>query len=180
MFKSESPYNKTNTGFPQEFHSRSAEVKTLLRIEGKEMKRLGLVQGFLGGLLACFLIVILTGAFVWKNPEMIAEKALDYVVSNYLQDLFKGFPSAYVSKRRNEIFIILDDFTNAAAANKISGRHFKRIGRSLLSALGDKKITWEELDNLLEQMKKAARITDKRMKRKLKYYRKVERLEKEE
>jgi len=179
MFQPESAFNNLNDHTRKESLMRPSDVKKLLRVEGNEMKRLGLIQGFLGGVLVCFLLLILAGAFIWKNPEIVAEKALDYVVSNYLQDLFKGFPDAYVSRHRNEIHIILDDFTNAAAANKISQRHYKSIGKSLLSAMSDKKITWHEMDGVLALLKKAAKISGKRMERKLKYYRKVDRLEQE-
>ena len=97
------------------------------------------------------------GFFLWFNQDKIAEKALDYIVHNYMKELFAAFPDAYVSNNQHKILPILDEFTNATASREVSEAEFKEIGKSIIMALKDKELTYHEIDEILLKMKRASK-----------------------
>jgi hypothetical protein len=143
--------------FLTEQSSNPEAVKKLFQIEVKRVRKKTLTQGILVGVLISVLVVFSVGLFLWLNQDKIAEKALEYIVSSYMSELFSTFPDAYVSFNQHKIIPILDEFTNAAANKKVSESEFREIGRSLIRALKDKKLTYHEIDAILEKMKSASK-----------------------
>lgn len=109
------------------------------------------------GILLCVIAIFNFSLFLWLNQDTVAEKALDYIVNNYMKELFASFPDAYVSNNQHKILPILDEFTNAAASEKVSEAEFKEIGKSIIMALKDKELTYHEIDEILLKMKHASR-----------------------
>jgi hypothetical protein len=138
----------------------SKAVQKLFQIELHRVRKKSLFQGIFLGMLIFVFILSGLGFFLWSHQEKIAESALDYIVTGYLKELFANFPDAYVSYNQHKILPILDEFTNAAAAQRVSEAEFREIGRSLIRALKDKKLTYDELDELLAKMKRAAKRGD--------------------
>ncbi|MCH8956004.1 hypothetical protein IIA28_11920 [candidate division KSB1 bacterium] len=143
-----------NVNRPRKFHPD--DIQKLFRIELKQAKRKSLLYGMLLGVLLFCLTIAGFASMLWLNKEAVAEKALDYVISGYLTDLFESFPDAYVSYNQHKILPILDKFTNAAAKKYVSEAEFKEIGKSLIFALKDKELTYHEIDEILSQMKRAS------------------------
>lgn len=129
----------------------------LFGIEKRQIRKKSLLQGLLLGVLLFILLISGFGFALWLNQEEVAELALDYLVSGYMQDLFATFPDAYVSKNQHKIMPILDEFTNAAAAKKVTEGEFKHIGKRLILALKDKRLTYHEITDILTQMKTASK-----------------------
>ncbi len=149
--------NETNFDLGPNQSVKLEAVQKLFRIELHRVRKISLIQGMLLGILIFVFILIILGFFLWYHQDTIAEKALDYIVSSYMKDLFASFPDAYVSYNQHKILPILDEFTNAAAAQKVSEAEFKEIGKSLILALKDKELTYHEIDDILLKMKNAAK-----------------------
>ena len=149
--------NPSMTGNNSIMNMNQDAYEKLFRIEKKQIKRKGLLQGIALGML---IFLLLLGGFVftaWANQDKIAEAALQYLADNYLQDLFATFPDAYVSHNQHKILPILDNFTNAAAAKKVTGGEFKYIGKNIIAALKDKQLTYHEITDILTQMQTASK-----------------------
>ena len=132
-------------------------VQKLFQIELNEARRRSIFQGIALGLLLSIILLSCFGFILWLNQERIAEMALDYIIKSYMSDLFATFPDAYVSNNQHKIIPILDDFTNAAAAKKVTEDEFKEIGKTLILALKDRKLTYHEIDDILSLMKRASK-----------------------
>ena len=129
----------------------------LYGIEKKQIKRRSRLQGILIGFLATWLLL---GGLIfigWLNQDNITEAALEYLVNNYMRELFESFPDAYVSNNQHKIMPILDNFTNSAAAKRVTPAEFKVIGKALINSLKDKKLTYEEITNVLNLMDKSCK-----------------------
>ena len=131
-------------------------VQRLFKIELKQVRRRSILLGVFIGVLASILLLFSLGSIIWFNQDAVAEKALDYIISGYMKDLFESFPDAYVSNNQHKILPILDNFTNAAAKNFVSEAEFKEIGKSVVFALRDKELTYHEIDDILSKMKQAS------------------------
>ena len=129
----------------------------LFGIEKRMIRKRTLLQGVLLGVLLVFLLISAFGFLLWMNQDEVAELALDYMVSGYMQDLFETFPDAYVSRNQHKIMPILDGFTNAAAAKKVTEGEFKYIGRTLILALQDRQLTYHEINDILTKMQTASK-----------------------
>ena len=129
----------------------------LFRIEKKQIKHRSLLQGIALGLLIFLLLLSGLALTAWANQDKIAEASLQYLADNYLQDLFATFPDGYVSHNQHKILPILDKFTNAAAAKKVTGSEFKYIGKRIIAAPKDKELTYHEITDILTQMETAAK-----------------------
>lgn len=144
----------SNISVPRNFNPD--DIQKLFRIEFEQAKRKSLLYGMLLGVLLFCVIIAAFASILWLNQDVVAEKALDYVISGYMKDLFESFPDAYVSHNQQKILLILDKFTNAAAKKNVSEAEFKEIGKSIIFALRDKELTYHEIDKILSQMKRAS------------------------
>ena len=128
----------------------------LFQIEKKQIKRRSLLLGIALGMLVFLMLLGGLGIAAWANQDKIAESSLEYLADNYLQDLFATFPDGYVSHNQHKILPILDKFTNAAAAKKVTSAEFKYIGKNLIAALKDKELTYHEITDILTSMQTAS------------------------
>jgi len=144
------PHRSTNREY------KADAIEKLFRIELNQTRKKSLIVGVLLGFLLTVMLIIGLGSILWFNQDAVAEKALDYIISGYMNDLFESFPNAYVSYNQPRILLILDNFTNAAAKHYVSAAEFKEIGRSVIFALKDKELTYHEIDDILSKMKRAS------------------------
>lgn len=146
----------TNININSGQNPKADAIEKLFRIELKDARKKSLIAGiFLGVLLSIFIVVGVV-SLLWFNQDVVADKALDYIISGYMKDLFESFPDAYVSYNQQRILLVLDNFTNAAAKHYVSDAEFKEIGKSIVFALRDKELTYHEIDDILSQMKLAS------------------------
>ncbi len=131
-------------------------AEKLFNLELNKVRKKNILAGVFIGVLISILLILAFGSILWFNQEIVAEKALDYIISGYLHDLFESFPNAYVSYNQPRILLILDNFTNAAAKHYVSDAEFKEIGKSVVFALRDKELTYQEIDDILSKMKQAS------------------------
>lgn len=129
----------------------------LFHIEKKQIKRRSLLTGIALGMLIFLLLLSGLALTAWTNQNKIAEAALEYLADNYLQDLFATFPDGYMSHNQHKVLPILDKFTNAAAAKKVTGAEFKYIGKNIIAALKDKELTYHEITDILTNMQTASK-----------------------
>lgn len=129
----------------------------LFHIEKKQIKRRSLLTGIALGMLIFLLLLSGLALTAWTNQDKIAEAALEYLADNYLQDLFATFPDGYMSHNQHKVLPILDKFTNAAAAKKVTGAEFKYIGKNIIAALKDKELTYHEITDILTNMQTASK-----------------------
>lgn len=129
----------------------------LFQIEKKQIKRRSLLTGIALGMLIFLLLLSGIALTAWTNQDKIAEASLEYLADNYLQDLFATFPDGYMSHNQHKVLPILDKFTNAAAAKKVTGAEFKYIGKNIIAALKDKELTYHEITDILTNMQTASK-----------------------
>ena len=129
----------------------------LFQIEKKQIKRRSLLTGIALGMLIFLLLLSGLALTACTNQDKIAEAALEYLADNYLQDLFATFPDGYMSHNQHKVLPILDKFTNAAAAKKVTGAEFKYIGKNIIAALKDKELTYHEITDILTNMQTASK-----------------------
>ena len=73
-----------------------------------------------------------------------------------MEQIFASFPDAYFTNNKDRIMNVLDDFTNATEAHRVSKESYKRLGRMIMRDLRDKKLTYKELNGLVDQLNKMA------------------------
>jgi len=127
----------------------------LYGIEKNQIRKKSIWQGILIGFLASWLFLGGLVFVAWLNQDNITEAALEYLVNNYMRELFESFPDAYVSNNQHKIMPILDNFANSAAAKRVTPAEFKVIGKTVIGSLKDKKLTYEEITNILNLMDKS-------------------------
>jgi hypothetical protein len=132
-------------------------IRKVYDVEMKFVRKRSLWTGIGIGLLLAVLLSVLLFIGIWTNKQFIAEKAMDYIFTTYVQDLFETFPDGYVSNNQHKILPVLDDFTNAASKHKVSNHEFKQLGQQLFQALNDRELTYHEIDAILARMKDAAK-----------------------
>lgn len=131
-------------------------AEKLFNLELNKVRKKNILAGVFIGVLISILLILALGSVLWFNQDVVAEKALAYIISGYMNDLFESFPNAYFSYNQHKILPILDNFTNAAAKHYVSDAEFKEIGKSVVFALRDKELTYHEIDDILSKMKQAS------------------------
>ncbi len=130
----------------------------VLQLERKMAFRAGLWRGLAIGIVTPILLLFMALSIAYVKREAIMEWVVDRYVIQYVEDLFAGFPEAYMSYNRDRVFETLDNFTNAVADKKVDRHDFARIGKLVFSIIDDKRITYEEMEKLLTALNKAAKV----------------------
>lgn len=132
------------------------QMQKLIALEKQAARKSGFRQGLMVG----FFIPVLLFSFLMItllfSRSYLERKAGEFIVSSVMTEVFSSFPDAYFTNNRERIIQIFDDFTNAASNHKISSAEFNAVGRKFLAALQDKRLTYAELDQILETMHLAA------------------------
>lgn len=124
----------------------------LLELEKRLALRKGFWRGMLTGILIVALLLGASGLYVWTHQTQVLEWATNYFLLDVAQSVLAAFPDAYMTYNHEHVWQVLDEFTNAVAANKVSRDEFKSIGREVFAALRDKRLTYEEVGNIVEQL----------------------------
>jgi len=131
-------------------------IEKLVEIERKAAYHSGLFRGILLGVGTIWLIAIMAVVIVVINKETFLNGAVNFVLGNVMEDVFQSFPDGYWTRNSKRIVPILDQFTNAASEHKISNSEYKKISRAVMYALKDRRLTYQEIENILKLLKDAS------------------------
>jgi hypothetical protein len=135
---------------------RLAKRIKILEIEKNMAAGRGFWKGLLVGVAAVMLLMGVAGFLIWQNQAATLEFVADHFLMGYLENLFAGFPEAYMTNNRERVIQTLDTFTNAMQNQQVSKDDFREIARQIFAALKDQRLTYQELDGLLAHLQKAA------------------------
>ncbi len=128
-----------------------------IELEKRMARRVGFWRGFAVGMLV-LIAMLVAGVFTaYLFREDIAVSVINKVGARYAEDLFAAFPEAYMTNNREKVLDTLDGFTNAVAANHVPREQIEVIGRQVLEALRDKRISYQEMDAILEALQQLSR-----------------------
>ena len=133
------------------------QTQKLIEIEKTAAKKSGFRQGLVVGI---FIPVVLFSSIMIGlilSRSYVEKEIGEFVISTIVNEVFTAFPDAYFTNNREKVISIFDDFTNAASNHEISSAEFNRIGQLFLDTLRDKRLTYGELDQILESMKNSAK-----------------------
>jgi hypothetical protein len=65
-----------------------------------------------------------------------------------------------MTNNRERVIQTLDEFTNAMQYQRVSREDFRDIARQIFAMLQDRRLTYQELDGLLESLHKAAQAPE--------------------
>ncbi|MGH7491792.1 MAG: hypothetical protein ACREOO_05305 [bacterium] len=133
-----------------------AKYKKLLDTEVGMIKKRIFVRGILVGVLSTVLLLGAAGGYFWANRMQYAASAAEYVAGDFLWSVFRYFPDGYVSNNREKFINTLDAFTNAVSFGKITQSDFQRLSATFMASLQDRKLTYQEIDDILRLMNEAA------------------------
>jgi hypothetical protein len=133
-----------------------AKYQKLLATEVGMIKKRIFVRGLLAGMLAMLMILSSVGGYFWVNRMQYAASAAEYVAGDFLWSVFRYFPDGYVSNNREKFVSTLDAFTNAVSFGKITKSDFQQLSASFMASLQDRKLTYQEIDDILRIMNEAA------------------------
>ena len=137
-----------------------AKYQKLLDAEVGMIKRRVFMRGLLVGMLSAFVLLGAIGGYFWVNRMQYAASAAEYVAGDFLWNLFRYFPDGYVSKNREKFVNTLDVFTNAVSFGQITKSDFQKLSATIMAGIQDRKLTYQEIDAILEQMNEAAQGTN--------------------
>ena len=132
------------------------DFEKLLAIERRAAHRSGFWKGLLLGLGSFWLIAAIGIAILVVNKESLMNESANLVMGGIMKDVFESFPDGYWTYNQDKIIPILDRFTNAAADHKISRSNYRKISRAIMYSLKDRRLTYKELENLLDLLNKVA------------------------
>lgn len=123
-------------------------------------RQLAFRRGFFGGLAAGIGVVIMTiglvGFTLYVNRVEVGKWAVNNYVIGYVRDFFAGFPDAYMTHNGDRVYKIMDNFTNAVADGVVDGNHFEEITSLIFRAVEDKKVTYQEMEEILTALDRAS------------------------
>ena len=143
-----------------ELQQRLTKQIKILELEKSLAGRRGFWKGLATGFLVVVLLLAGVGVFIWQNPTAVVEFVAGHFLMDYAENLFSGFPDAYMTYNRERVLKVLDEFTNAMAAERVSRDDFRAIFREILGDLRDQRLTYQELEALLQHLEQAAHATE--------------------
>jgi len=139
---------------------RLAKQIKILEIERNLAGRRGFWKGLLAGFAVMVLLIGAIGLLAWQNPAGTLEFVAENFLLDYVKSLFAGFPDAYMTNNRERVIQTLDEFTNAMQYQRVSQEDFRDIARQIFAMLQDRRLTYQEMDGLLESLHQAAQATE--------------------
>ena len=132
--------------------NQASQLEKLLKVEKRMSFRAGVKVGFLGGFISVLLLFVLLSsiAFLFRKP--LQKKFLNSVVSSTAEQIFTSFPDGYYTHNRERVMQALDDFANAAADHRLTKADYSRIAQMVIRDLQDKRLTYQELTDLVNQI----------------------------
>lgn len=133
-----------------------AKYKKLLVVEISAAKKSAFFKGLVVGVLLMVSTFSGIGWYLWSNRMQYAASASQYVASDFMWNIFRYFPDGYVTNNREKFVNTLDRFTNAASFGKITKDDFQALSAKVMESIGDHKLTYQEIDDILLLMSQAA------------------------
>jgi len=133
-----------------------SKYQKLLAIEVRMIKKRVFLRGLLLGFVLALVLLSSFAGYFWMNRSQYAASAVDYVAGEMLWKLFRHFPDGYVTRNRDRVVEALDNFTNAASYGRITKKDFRAIADKVMASVKDRKMTYQEIDAILELMNEAA------------------------
>lgn len=137
-----------------------AKYKKLLTVEIRAAKKGAFFKGLVVGILLMVSTFSGVAWYLWSHRMQYAATASQYVASDFLWNIFRYFPDGYVTNNREKFVDTLDRFTNAASFGKITKDDFQALSAKVMAGIEDRKLTYQEIDDILLLMSEAAGGTD--------------------
>jgi hypothetical protein len=112
--------------------------------------------GFFVGILVAALVLIGAARYVIQNPRKFLGKAADLGVSRIIEKTMASAPKQYIGQKQEDIAATAQVFANAYSQNRIKPEDLQALGGKVVSIMADQKITPEEIDEVLQMMKRVA------------------------
>ncbi|MEK7727149.1 MAG: hypothetical protein AAB354_01985 [candidate division KSB1 bacterium] len=132
------------------------KYKKLLAVEVRAARKGAFFKGILVGVLLMLSTFSGLAWYLWSHRMQYAATASQYVASDFLWNVFRYFPDGYVTNNREKFVDTLDRFTNAASFGKITKDDFQALSAKVMEGIGDHKLTYQEIDDILLLMSQAA------------------------
>ena len=133
-----------------------AKYKKLLDTEVCMITNRVFWRGLITGMLSTLILLGSAGGYFWVNRMQYAASAAEYVAGDFLWNVFRYFPDGYVSNNKEKFINTLDAFTNAVSFGKITKSDFQQLSATFMASLQDRKLTYQEIDDILRLMNEAA------------------------
>lgn len=116
----------------------------------------GFWKGTVVGFLLCAALLAVGAGIAWVHRYRLAEKVAPTQLTSFAGSFFRALPEGYVTKKKEYVMEVLDEFTNSLGRANISDGELRSISMTLLRGVEDGSLSYEELDELLEKMRRAA------------------------
>ena len=108
--------------------------------------------GFLLGILASAVVVIVLAGYLLKHPRIIIDKAADLAVDRVVEKTVQTVPKDYIASQQEEIADTARRFADAFSQNRITPAQMNILAKKMLAVIADQKITQIEIDEILRMM----------------------------
>lgn len=119
-------------------------------------KRKAFLSGVAVGFLICAVLLAALAGVTWKNRFRVAGKIATAQIAILAEHFFRALPEGYVTKNRETVMDVLDEFTNSVGSENVTKAELQAISRAIVAGLEDGKLRYRELDYILELMHTAA------------------------
>jgi hypothetical protein len=133
------------------------KFEILKAIEKREIKKKSFRVGFVFGLFTTYFMI---GLFVFAflpSKKTLLSGGLNFFVADYFEEIIKAIPDGYVTRNKEKVMDVFDEFVNSAAKNNVSKTEYRQILQATMNALQDGTLQYQELDNIINLMEIAAK-----------------------
>jgi len=96
------------------------------------------------------------GSIAWQHRYRLAPRLARAYAAELGAQLLRAVPDGYVTKNRERVIASLDAFTNGVARGQVSKADIDRVTSLLFAGLADGRLSYQELDRVIEAMDAAA------------------------
>ena len=107
------------------------------------------LTGFLVGIGFMVLVFIGLAGYAIRYPQKVLVKAFDAGMSRVVGQVEESIPREVIAMRKNDIAESVYRIAQAYSENRISSADIQMLSKNALAAAADKKVTREEIDELL-------------------------------
>lgn len=128
------------------------ESRKALDKHTKTARRRGFLIGVLSGAALVCVVSGSLGYSLWMKWSDLSRLTRRPAVVDFMEDMFYTLPEEYARANRERTYRVLDGFTSAAIAEKISLERFAVVAAVVDSALMDRRISIDEFDRIVYRM----------------------------
>ena len=119
-------------------------------------KKSAFFLGFITGILLCVTTAGLVAGYMWKHRYEVVGKVASTQVAEVAEHFFRALPEGYVTKKKELVLTVLDEFTNSVSRENVTDSEIQGISNAMLIGMEDGHFTYHELDLILTLMHNAA------------------------